>query len=324
MRPVACLFIVALCLSANIVTSAHADTFGSGANSFAIDFVTIGNPGNPPDANPNPAGAVPYEYRMGKYEISEQMIDKANAVGGLGITKDTRGPDMPATSVTWYEAARFVNWLNTSSGSLPAYKFDDGGNYQLWTPIDPGYNPSNMFRNSFAKYFLPSVDEWHKAAYYDPVAHVYYDYPTGSDSIPDGIDFVGDPNFEAVFDDGADNPAPNIINDVGLFSPFGTAGQGGNVFEWEETSFDRSNNLPSEDRHFRGGSWTGGPSILLWTNGSGFAPTVELGQIGFRVVSVVPEPNSIALLILAVGASQIFGKRRSRPLGTVIRKESVR
>src|SRR5690554_2663562 len=64
-----------------------ADTFGIGPNTFAIDFVSIGNPGNPPDANPNPAGAVGYEYRMGKYEISEQMIDKANAVGGLGITK---------------------------------------------------------------------------------------------------------------------------------------------------------------------------------------------------------------------------------------------
>src|SRR5688572_3879726 len=74
-----------------------ADVFGVGANSFEIEFVTIGNPGNPPDANPNPAGAVPYEYRIGKYEVSEEMIAKANALGGLGITKDTRGPDFPAT-----------------------------------------------------------------------------------------------------------------------------------------------------------------------------------------------------------------------------------
>ncbi|MCI0332092.1 MAG: hypothetical protein L0228_02555, partial [Planctomycetes bacterium] len=63
---------------------AYADTFGSGANSFEIQFVQIGSPGNPPDANPNPAGAVPYRYRIGRYEISEQMIDNANALGGLG------------------------------------------------------------------------------------------------------------------------------------------------------------------------------------------------------------------------------------------------
>ena len=35
-----------------------ADTFGSGANTFNIDFVHIGNPGNPADTtgSPNPAG----------------------------------------------------------------------------------------------------------------------------------------------------------------------------------------------------------------------------------------------------------------------------
>src|ERR1700742_3602222 len=126
-------------------SATRADSFGSGANSFSVDFVSIGNPGNPPDANPNPAGAVPYSYRIGKYEISEQMIDKANALGGLGITKDTRGPDYPATSVSWFEAAKFVNWLDTTTGSVPAYKFDASGNFQLWTPMDPGYNANNLF-----------------------------------------------------------------------------------------------------------------------------------------------------------------------------------
>src|SRR5687768_3368522 len=91
--------------------------FGSGVNTFNIEFVTIGDPGNVPDitGNPNPAGSVPYSYRMGKFEISIQMIDKANAEGGLGITRDAPfGPDnKPATGVSWNEAARFVNWLNT-------------------------------------------------------------------------------------------------------------------------------------------------------------------------------------------------------------------
>jgi hypothetical protein len=143
------------------IRTAEADTFGSGANSFSIEFVTIDSPNNPPDANGLGAGAVAYEYRMGKYEISEQMIDKANAESALAgsplnIMQDTRGPDYPATSVTWYEAARFVNWLNTSTGSTPAYKFDAGGAFQLWQPSDPGYDPTNLYRNKRAKYFLPS------------------------------------------------------------------------------------------------------------------------------------------------------------------------
>ena len=77
---------------------AWGDTFGSGANTFNIDFVNIGNPGNAADTDvdPSPLGSVGYLYRVGKYETSEQMIDKANLVGGLGITKDTRGADKPA------------------------------------------------------------------------------------------------------------------------------------------------------------------------------------------------------------------------------------
>ena len=290
------------------VETASADTFGSGSNSFAIEFVTIGSPGNPPDANPNPAGAVPYEHRIGKYEISEQMIDKANALGGIGITKDTRGPDKPATSVSWNEAARFVNWLNTNTGSTPAYKFDVSGNFQLWQPSDPGYNPTNLYRNSLARYFLPSVNEWYKAAYYDPVAGVYYDYPTGSDLVPDGIDFAGDAIFDAVFFDGASNVEPNHVLDVGQSSAFGTAGQGGNVREWVETAFDRVNNLVEENRRDQGGSISDSSNALAAWNGiAGVAPQFENGVVGFRVAAIVPEPASI--LLQGIAQVFLFGQR---------------
>src|SRR6201999_4223136 len=104
-------------------------------------------------------------------------------------------------------------------------------------------------------YFLPSLNEWHKAAYYDATAGVYNLYPTGSDSLPDGIDFPGDPNFDAVFYDGGLNSGPNIVTDVGLPSAYGTFGQGGNVEEWVETAGDRVNNDAGEDRTAPGGSW---------------------------------------------------------------------
>jgi len=80
----------------------RADMFGSGDDSFEIEFVRIGNAGNPPDDAPNPAGAVGDEFRMGKYEVSERMIDVANLLGGLGITHDGRGPNKPATSISWF------------------------------------------------------------------------------------------------------------------------------------------------------------------------------------------------------------------------------
>ena len=64
------------------------ETFGSGANAFTMDFVTIGNPGNVADTMgyPHTIGSVAYTYNLGKYEVSRDQINKANAAGSLWIT----------------------------------------------------------------------------------------------------------------------------------------------------------------------------------------------------------------------------------------------
>ncbi len=205
-------------------TSANCfDIFGVGPDQFEIEFASIGDPGNFADTTgiPNPVGAVDYSFRMGKYEISEEIIDRATAQSmalgnALNLSHDNRGGNRPATSLTWLDAARFVNFLNTSTGNSEAYKFDTAGNFFVWDAADVGYNPNNRYRNTQAKYFLPSVDEWYKSAYYNPSTGEYYDYPTGSNNTPDGIDFVGDTNFDAVFNDGAQNLMPNAVKDVGV------------------------------------------------------------------------------------------------------------
>ncbi len=289
------LFCAAVLLYGMLASRLPADTFGTGLNSFEIEFVPIGDPGNPADTTgfPNPAGSVPYFYRMGKFEISEQMIEKANALGGLGIMKDTRSPDKPATSVDWIEAARFVNWLNESTGRTPAYKFDDNGEFQLWQPGDAGYNSRNLFRNSLAKYVLPSVDEWYKAAYYDPVAGIYYDYPTASNTPPTAVASGNDPGTAVYRQDLATGPA-DIMNAGGL-SRYGTMGQGGNVAEWEETEFDLMNDGTLSLRGGRGGFWDVLTSGLSVTSRSGGFPNIGHLGVGFRVASI-PEPSTAMLM----------------------------
>ena len=85
--------------------SSHADTFGTGANTFTIDFVTVGNPGNGDDAGAgggiysSPYGGVPYLYRIGKYEIPQDAITKATA---SGLTSVSAGA-----------------WTGSSGGSMP-------------------------------------------------------------------------------------------------------------------------------------------------------------------------------------------------------------
>ena len=314
--------LILLAFALLFVPTAHADNFGSGANEFTIEFVDIGDPNNPDDSggSPDPAGKVEYAYRMGKYEISQEMIDKATASGMTNVTAGAWTGTQPAAEVSWYEAAAFVNWLNTSEGHHAAYDLTwtersppfiiPGPRYYwsmgLWNSADAWQEGGeNLFRHKDAYYFLPSANEWYKAAYYDPNAGVYYDYPTGSDSVPNGIDFTGDTSFDAVV--GVSIPQPNDITDVGVLSPYGTAGQGGNVWEWEETESDLVNNISSSARGVRGGSWN---SHSLHLSSSVRLldlqyPWDESYAFGFRVASIpsIPEPSTallaISVLILA-------------------------
>ena len=154
--------------SAQLVT----ESFGSGDNAFTMDFVTIGNPNNAADTtgNPNLAGSVGYIYNIGKTEVSRDQITKASSAGSLGISMydmssfGGNGVSRPATGISWYEAATYVNWLNTSTGGTAAYKFVSG-TFELWSPTDAGYDANNMFRNSQAKYIIASRNEWYKGAY---------------------------------------------------------------------------------------------------------------------------------------------------------------
>jgi len=285
--------------SAQLVT----ESFGSGANAFTMDFVTIGNPNNVADTTgtPNPAGSVGYIYNIGKYEVSIDQITKANAEGSLGITfgYGYNGVFKPAIVGTWYGAATYVNWLNTSQGYQAAYKFL-GSTFELWSPTDAGYNANNMFRNSLAKYVIASTDEWYKAAYGN-LDGTWNNYPTGSDSAPRAI-ASGTAANTAVYGQGG----PADIFSAGGLSPYGTMAQGGNVYEWMETAKDGINDTAGERREVRGGSYLYFGSDMLGASpftGPGLADTA----FGFRVANV-PEPSTGLLVVL--GLSGLLLKRR--------------
>ena len=173
----------------SIQPSAQADTFGTSGNEFTIDFVDIGHAGNAADTTTY--GAVPYEYRVGKYEISQDTITKATASGMANVTAGSWTGNQPAAYISWYEAAAFVNFLNTDSGKTAAYDLtiNNGiwsmalwSSEQAWTA-----GGTNLYRNKDAYYFLPSENEWYKAAYYNAAGTNYFLYPTASSSVPTAV-----------------------------------------------------------------------------------------------------------------------------------------
>jgi formylglycine-generating enzyme len=219
----------------------------------------------------------------------------------------------PVRFVSFWDACRFVNWLSNGqpTGLLTGNGAQDGdltenGAYTLdgYT----GHDGRTILRNANAKYAVPSVDEWYKAAYYKggSVNAGYWDYPTGSDATP-GRD-MADSSRNNVNYYGEPYPIDSGVctTVVGEFqnsaSPYGTFDQGGNVDEWNESVYLESS------RGLRGGAGNYAveneygqcyPDAYMRASFlDNFAgPWQESGSWGFRVVEV-PEPAALSMLIL--------------------------
>jgi formylglycine-generating enzyme required for sulfatase activity len=159
----------------------------------------------------------------------------------------------PVIWVSWYDAARFANWLHNGQGSGDT----ETGAYTLLggTPIPS--NATSILRNAGARWWLPTQNEWHKAAYHknDGATANYWEYPTGTNSVPDNNSPANDTGDSANFWDGnrfATGNSSYPLTEVGAYrlsaSPYGTFDQGGNVDEWVDGLLDSS-------RAVRGGNW---------------------------------------------------------------------
>jgi formylglycine-generating enzyme required for sulfatase activity len=313
-------------------------TFGGNGvgQSFGMDFVTIGNLGNAADTTgaPNSAGSVGRTYDMNTFEVSRGMIEAYNANPGVvritmqdmsagagGSNNGGNGVDRPATGITWNEAARFVNWLNTQKGFAPAYKYANSTittNLTPWTANDTlDYDASNPYRSKRSNFFLPSFNEWYKAAYYDPSANSgaggYWDYANGSNTAPTAVAGGTAANTAVYLRTASQGPAD--VKNAGGLSPYGVMGLGGNAIEWEESSGDLLNSAGSSDRAYRGGAWQSVAERISasWRVGD-VDPTFEDNELGFRVASynsdaVVPEP-SMMVIGMVFGLGGLAAKRR--------------
>lgn len=310
----------------------------------AIPTVPVGNAGNPADSTG--FGAVSNEYQIGKYEVTNaQYVEFLNSVavtddyglynpfmsseaqggiiqsgssGSFSYSAKAGQANMPVVFVSFWDAARFVNWLhNGQPTGLQTSATTEDGAYTLngYT----GSDGSSIARNAGAKWFLPTADEWYKAAYHknNGATADYWSYPTASNTRPysdqpPGTDAPDPSNTANIwkddgvvngFDDGyaaSGSPLSNIYTEL-LLTPVGeyssaassyrTFDQGGNASEWTESI------LTASYREMRGGSYSDGFSdYLISSQNAGSLPFDENNSaFGFRVATV-PEP-SLALMI---------------------------
>ena len=282
-------------------------SFGYGENAFDIDFVTIGDAGNEHDEfvyySAAGNGGVDHEYRIGTYEVTNGQWNAFVAMAGAPTGLPTEaydngsfsgGPNRPTNKVSWYEAAQFCNWLNTSKGYEAAYLFDANGAFQM-QPGDAGY------RNPNAAYFLPSHDEWYKAAYYSLAEStpgtndVYYDYANGTNTKP-----ANNTSGANYYDGGygytdPENTALHIWDvGTGAMDQNGTWDMSGNLAEMIESARYWPDDDPAKERASRGGDYSHGDIDLSVYFPGHFYPQDEHGIVGFRIASIVNPVDPIA------------------------------
>lgn len=299
-----------------------------------MEMVTVGNKNNPSDLldgdldlqGVQQFGAVPYDFKIAKYEVTNaQYIEFLNSVAQMDpkglfnaemetehragivrngisgeysyVLKRSNLRDKPVLYVSFYDACRFCNWLHNGKPIGPqGPDTTENGAYDLTDPDSVANN--SVVRSSQAQYFIPSEDEWYKAAFHQPFSYGgdtdnYWLYPTKNNSVPTiaTADSSGNINNQdgnianysqgAVWFVGGGNVTTVGSGGIGSRSFYGTFDMAGNVLEWNEGK--RSS--ISLDRSVRGGDWFG-PALWLESRRPRYIATSEESRtIGFRIAA---------------------------------------
>ena len=299
--------------------------------SASIEIATsyVGDAGNPADTD---VGAVSYSYYVGTYEVTNsQYVEFLNAKASVSDSNGLFNPEMseneglrlgginragsggaysysvyeasgisagdrPVNYVSFFDAARFANWLTNGQGDGDT----ETGVYDL--TAETVTRDSTAWDNGGVA--IASEDEWYKAAYYDPALNNgdggYWDYAHQSDSLDADDANYANANGRAV--------------DVGTYeaSAYGTFDQGGNLWEWNDAVSDGKRNV-------RGGGYApsdvSDPAGDLSRTYEFYSDaSAELSALGFRVSSLspIPEPSAFAAIFGSLTFSFAIMRRNRR------------
>jgi len=125
-----------------------------------------------------------YDERMNESPVGGIAFNSCNDVGFLYSVKNNFG-NKPVTFIKWIMAAQYCNWLtNDQQSDILSIT---SGSYDIASLYTNPITVSGCYRQDTAKYFLPSENEWYKAAYYDVLNNKYWKYGNKSDEDPTAV-----------------------------------------------------------------------------------------------------------------------------------------
>lgn len=295
-----------------------------------------GNPNPPPDTPENRAigrGSVNYEYRIATNELSianwTEFVNTFAVQGDFPIelwgqpafTRSTplnivtdptyggpgrryrydewRANNPLFGGIRWRDAALFCNWLHNGKTSDAAGLWGGAYDTSTWNSDGPPYTDA-LTHEPGAQFWIPTLDEWMKAAYWDPEhdgLDGWWTYVNGSDSPPvpgmpgelgatTSAGLLWGPNF---------SPEDIALGSYPLaLSPWGLLDTGSGNYEWVEEGMSPGD---LRNRGYKGARAGQYPEASYVGLVQGSAPWSS-GTASFRLASSVPTPNTGIVFLL--------------------------
>ena len=319
---------------------------------ITIDMVTVGDAGNVADTTGY--GAVGYEYRIGKYEVTiGQYTEFLNSVASqdpyalyddamasnpsiAGISRSgTSGAyvyavlnnggnsaNRPIAYINWFDAARFANWMANGQGAAST----ESGAYTLNGAVSgtpPARNGINPNTGEAPAFWIPLETEWYKAAYFSPAlndgAGGYFSYATQSNAAPGNV--VGGIPNQANYRDANGvyslTQTPNFSLTQNYLADVGAYSASASyygTFDQTGSVWEWTDAVDGSLRTLRGGVWDS-------VGGSSqqysvFNPAATVGYDGFRLAApvAVPEPSTRVMGLIAIACGGWIARRKRSPV----------